>query len=128
MPYTQAASQLEVESAKYKSRKSFGRCHYRWLVQRILSGEVAVTGRTTLAVVLALMFQWHAGAAGYFTHYWEAPAIRVKGKRVHLKGSTFPASAINYRLRTQISADGEPYVNLGNPWFRKQDVPAAAVR
>jgi hypothetical protein len=159
---------VESEKSKVKSRSVGAITAAR---QRILSGEVAVIGRTTLVVVLALMFQWQAGAAqhsgqptgrpsdqclndeakdiikklkslnrpttkddpippfdpdyfvGTWVMEWEQPESPF-GNGGMLTGTL----AINYRLRTQISADGEPYVNFGNPWFRKQDVPAAAVR
>jgi len=28
-------------------------------------------------------------------------------------------SPANYRLQMQISVDGGPYTNFGNPWFRR---------
>lgn len=57
---------------------------------------------------------------GYFTHYFEPPAIRYKGKTIRLRGSTFLASPVNFRVRQQISTDGEPFMNFGNPWFTKR--------
>lgn len=29
-------------------------------------------------------------------------------------------SLVNFRIRVQISVDGGPYTNYGNPWFRKE--------
>lgn len=57
---------------------------------------------------------------GTFTHYWEVPAMKVNGKTVRLLGTTLMTSPLFYRLHAQISTDGEPYMNYGNPWFRKQ--------
>jgi hypothetical protein len=64
---------------------------------------------------------------GYFTHFWEVPATKINGKSVRMQGFTFLSSPVNYRVRAQISVDGEPYVNYGNPWFTKQEegVPVA---
>lgn len=65
---------------------------------------------------------------GTFTHFWEVPPTKVNGKIVRLKGFTLLTSPVNYRLRAQISVDGDAYVNYGNPWFRKQGAgrPSAA--
>jgi len=38
-----------------------------------------------------------------------------------LKGKTLMLSPANYRLHVQISVDGGPYTNFGNPWFRKTE-------
>jgi hypothetical protein len=61
-----------------------------------------------------------ADSGGYFTHYFETPAFKVGGKTLHLKGSTFLASPSNFRIRRSLSTDGEPYMNIGETWFRKQ--------
>jgi hypothetical protein len=42
-------------------------------------------------------------SGGYFTHHWSAAPLTVKGKKVKLKGTTFMASPVNYRLRTEIA-------------------------
>lgn len=59
-------------------------------------------------------------AGGYFAHHWEAPQITFKGHKVRLKGTAFFASPENYRLRMQISADGQPFVNYGTIWWRRE--------
>ena len=59
-------------------------------------------------------------AGGYFSHHWEAPQITFKGRKVRLKGTAFFASPENYRLRMQISADGQPFVNYGTIWWRRE--------
>ena len=47
--------------------------------------------------------------------------IKKAGKTVKLKGKTLMLSPANYRLQVQISVDGGPYTNFGNPWFRKTE-------
>jgi hypothetical protein len=56
---------------------------------------------------------------GYYTIFWETPPIKKGGKTMKLKGKTLMLSPANYRLQVQISVDGGPYTNFGNPWFRK---------
>jgi hypothetical protein len=56
---------------------------------------------------------------GYYTIFWETQPIKKGGKTVKLKGKTLMLSPTNYRLQVQISVDGGPYTNFGNPWFRK---------
>ena len=58
---------------------------------------------------------------GYYTIFWESQPIRKGGKTVKLKGKTLMLSPANYRLQVQISVDGGPYTNFGNPWFRKAE-------
>lgn len=62
---------------------------------------------------------------GYYTIFWETQPIKRNGKTVRLKGRTLMLSPANYRLQMQISVDGGPYTNFGNPWFRKVDARAA---
>lgn len=59
---------------------------------------------------------------GYFTIYYESAPFIVQGKTVRMKTTTMLLSPVNYRVRAQISVDGGPFTNFGNPWFRK-DVP-----
>lgn len=56
---------------------------------------------------------------GYYTIFWESEPIKKDGKTVKLKGKTLMLSPANYRVQIQISVDGGPYTNFGNPWFRK---------
>lgn len=58
---------------------------------------------------------------GYYTIFWETEPIKKGGKTVKLKGKTLMLSPANYRLQVQISVDGGPYTNFGNPWFRKSE-------
>jgi hypothetical protein len=61
-----------------------------------------------------------ADSGGYFTHYFETPAFKSSGKTLHIKGSTFLSSPSNFRVRRALSVGGEPYMNIGEMWFRKQ--------
>lgn len=58
---------------------------------------------------------------GYYTIFWETDPITKDGKTIKLKGKTQMLSPANYRLRVQISVDGGPYTNFGNPWFHKTE-------
>jgi hypothetical protein len=57
---------------------------------------------------------------GVFTHSWEAPAVKISGRMISQAGTTILTSPSAYRLRAQISIDGEPYRNFGNPWVEKK--------
>jgi hypothetical protein len=56
---------------------------------------------------------------GYYTIFWETEPVTKDGKTIKLKGKTLMLSPANYRLQVQISVDGGPYTNFGNPWFRR---------
>ncbi len=56
---------------------------------------------------------------GFFSHYWEAPAITREGGRVRLKGRSFIASPDAYRLRMQMSVGDEPFSNYGTLWWER---------
>jgi hypothetical protein len=58
---------------------------------------------------------------GYYTIFWETQPIKKDGKTIKLKGKTLMLSPANYRWQVQISVDGGPYTNFGNPWFRKTE-------
>lgn len=57
---------------------------------------------------------------GYFTYYWQAAQVTYKGKTFRVKGTTFLASPTNYRVRLQISTDGQSFVNAGTLWWRRE--------
>lgn len=58
---------------------------------------------------------------GYYTIFWETEPVKKEGKTIKLKGKTLMLSPANYRLQVQISVDGGPYTNYGNPWFRRAE-------
>jgi len=63
-----------------------------------------------------------ADSGAYFTHYFETQAFKSSktGPVLHVKGSTFIASPSNFRIRRSISIGGDPYMNIGEMWFRKR--------
>ena len=61
-------------------------------------------------------------SGGYFTHHWQAAPFTVKGKRVRLKGGSFFASPVNYRVRAEIAEGDSPFVNMGTVWIQRQGV------
>lgn len=63
---------------------------------------------------------------GYYTIFWETGPIKKDGKTIKLKGKTQMLSPGHYRLQIQISVDGGPYTNFGNPWFRKTESKPAS--
>ena len=65
-----------------------------------------------------------ADLGGYFTHYFETQGFKARGASstgpvLHVKGSTFIASPSNFRIRRSLSVGGDPYMNIGEMWFRK---------
>lgn len=60
---------------------------------------------------------------GYYTIYYESAPFTYNGKVLRLRTTTQLLSPVHYKIRAQLSVDGGPFVNFGNPWFRK-DVPA----
>jgi hypothetical protein len=54
----------------------------------------------------------------------ETAPVKKAGQTVRLKGKTLMLSPAHYRLQVQISVDGGPYTNFGNPWFRKAGASA----
>ncbi len=62
---------------------------------------------------------------GYYTIHWESEPIKKGGKTIKLKGKTLMLSPAFYRLQVQISIDGGPWTNFGNPWFQKVDAKPA---
>jgi hypothetical protein len=63
-----------------------------------------------------------ADLGGYFTHYFETQGFKASknGQELHVKGSTFIASPSNFRIRRSLSVGGDPYMNIGEMWFRKR--------
>jgi len=63
---------------------------------------------------------------GYYTIFWETAPITKDGKTIKLKGKTQMLSPAHYRLMVQISVDGGPYTNFGNPWFTKTEAKSSS--
>jgi hypothetical protein len=84
--------------------------HYMIILERDSRGfEVLKTGRVG------------GDSGGYFTHHWMAAPFTVKGKKVRLKGTTFMASPVTHRLRTEIAEGDDPFVSLGTVWMQRQE-------
>ena len=61
-------------------------------------------------------------AGGYFSHHWQSPEFTYKGKRVRLQGTSFFASPENFRVRTQMAVDDQPFIAYGTLWWRRDGV------
>jgi len=62
---------------------------------------------------------------GLFNIYLESSPFTVNGKSVRIKHAMRLLSPFNYKVGTTVSVDGGPFINYGNPWWRKD---AAASR
>lgn len=58
---------------------------------------------------------------GYFSHHWQAPAFRVGGIEVQLKGRTYITSPAAFRVRMQISENKGPFMNFGTTWWQRTE-------
>ncbi|MBI3261682.1 MAG: hypothetical protein HYZ58_00855 [Acidobacteria bacterium] len=56
---------------------------------------------------------------GYFNIYYESGPFTYNGKVIRMKTSTRLLSPVSYRVMAQISVDGAPFTNFGNPWWSK---------
>ncbi len=65
---------------------------------------------------------------GYYTAYYESAPFEYNGKTIQLKMTTILFSPLNFKVRAQISEDGGPFVNFGNPWWRKETQGSAENR
>ncbi len=61
-----------------------------------------------------------ADLGGAFTIYSESAPFAYAGKQLRLKLTKTMTSPVFYRVRAQLSEDGGPFTNLGNPWWRKE--------
>jgi hypothetical protein len=57
---------------------------------------------------------------GQFTIRFEGQPFVRNGRTIRVRSVMRLLSPLNYRTQTTISVDGGPYVNHGNPWFRKE--------
>ena len=57
---------------------------------------------------------------GLYYIYFESDAVRVNGKNVRLKHSLRLTAPRSYRLGVSVSDDDGPFINYGNPWWRKE--------
>jgi hypothetical protein len=64
-------------------------------------------------------------AGGIYYIYMESSPFTYRGHTVRIKHNLRLLSPLNYRVAISVSEDGGPFVNYGNPWWRK-DAAAAA--
>lgn len=67
-----------------------------------------------------------ADLGGFYYIYFESEPFTAGGRSVRLKDSLRLVSPGNFRVTSTLSVDGGRYTNLGNPWWRKQGLDAAA--
>jgi hypothetical protein len=57
---------------------------------------------------------------GFYNIYFESTPFKAGGKTVRIKHNIRTGSPLAYRVAALVSVDGGPYVNYGNPWWRKE--------
>ena len=72
----------------------------------------------------SMMKAGHIGGdlGGYYTIYYETAPFEHNGKTLQMRMTMILFSPLNFKVRAKLSVDGGPFVNFGNPWWRK-DVP-----
>ncbi len=58
---------------------------------------------------------------GYYNIHYESAPFLVNGTTVRLRTTTHLFSPIQFNVRTQISVNGGPFKNFGNPWWKRVD-------
>ena len=69
-----------------------------------------------------------ADLGGFYYIYFESDPFTIDGRSVRLKESLRLVSPGNFRVATTIAVDGGRFVNLGNPWWRKEGFDPAAAK
>jgi len=83
--------------------------HYLMVLERDSRGfEVLKSGRVG------------GDSGGYYTHHWQAAPFTVKRTKLRLTGTTFMASPVHFRVRTEIAEGDGPFVNFGSVWMERQ--------
>lgn len=59
-------------------------------------------------------------AGGIYYIYLESNPFTYKGHTVRIKHNLRLLSPLNYRVGISVSEGGGPYINYGNPWWRKR--------
>ena len=60
---------------------------------------------------------------GYFNIHYESAPFMVNGSSVRMRTTTHLFSPIRFNVRAQISVNGGPFRNFGNPWWKRADAP-----
>ncbi len=64
-------------------------------------------------------------AGGIYYIYLESSPFTVNGHTVRIKHNLRLLSPLNYRVAISVSDNGGPFVNYGNPWWRKDAAGSA---
>ena len=56
---------------------------------------------------------------GYYNIYLESTPFTYNGHTIKLKHAMRLLSPLNYKVSVTMSVDGGPFLNFGNPWWRK---------
>jgi hypothetical protein len=62
---------------------------------------------------------------GYYNIHYESAPFMVNGTSVRMRTTTHLFSPIRFNVRAQISVNGGPFRNFGNPWWKRVDPPAS---
>ena len=62
---------------------------------------------------------------GYYNIYYESVPFTYGGKTIRIKSAMRLLSPTNYKMTTTVSVDGAPFLNYGNPWWRKAGTEGA---
>lgn len=57
---------------------------------------------------------------GLYYIYFESDPVRVNGKPVRFKHNLRLTAPLSYRLAASVAEGDGPFVNYGNPWWRKE--------
>lgn len=57
---------------------------------------------------------------GAYYIYFESDPVTINGKAVRLKHNLRLTAPLSYRLAASVSEDNGPFINYGNPWWRKE--------
>ena len=68
-----------------------------------------------------------ADLGGFYNILFESAPFTAGGRTVRIKHTMRLGAPLAYRVATAVSVDGGPFVNYGNPWWRKP-VPGGAAR
>ena len=59
-------------------------------------------------------------AGGIYYIYLESLPFTYNGRTIRIKHNLRLLSPLNYRVAISLSDNGGPFINYGNPWWRKQ--------
>jgi len=57
---------------------------------------------------------------GAYYIYFESDPVTINGKPVRLKHNLRLTAPLSYRLAASVSEENGPFINYGNPWWRKE--------